>query len=470
MKIVTFNVNGLRSIKEHYWVAKRWSFDRFLDSFDADVICFQETKINKPEMVDHELAFPKNYHAYFAFPRVPRKTGYAGVTTYCRNGQKHPVRSFRDDFTLGDARAELRSHYSDELLDELDSEARVLMTDHASFVLFNVYFPNDAGDERARFRERFYSALALRMDALVAAGRNVIVACDLNTTCDLADHCDYVKPYLEQKNVGTENAISEYIRKAYSPSSLCAKMETLRSQPDEAIPAPSEVPMLIQDFFMTKPSRVWAYHMFHHRLPPYRWIDCYRQLHPGEPERFSCWNTQMSARVANYGTRIDYIIAMGQQIASDPQKHIKASDQMYTVMGSDHCPVWAQFEFEEVPWDKPAAAEKERCRLRKQPRLEAFFKPKPKEHRSAEAQPIINDAHHPPPPAKKMRPLVDTTLPFGKARLEAAPLCSRHGEPGKELTVNKAGANKGRKFYICSRPVGHPTDSGARCDFFKWKK
>jgi len=34
-----------------------------------------------------------------------------------------------------------------------------------------------------------------------------------------------------------------------------------------------------------------------------------------------------------------------------------------------------------------------------------------------------------------------------------APLCTVHREPAKELTVNKPGPNKGKKFYVCSRFV-----------------
>ena len=34
-----------------------------------------------------------------------------------------------------------------------------------------------------------------------------------------------------------------------------------------------------------------------------------------------------------------------------------------------------------------------------------------------------------------------------------APLCTVHREPTKELTVNKPGPNKGKKFYVCSRFV-----------------
>ncbi|TEB36838.1 DNase I-like protein [Coprinellus micaceus] len=60
------------------------------------------------------------------------------------------------------------------------------------------------------------------------------------------------------------------------------------------------------------------------------------------------------------------------------------------------------------------------------------------------------------------------------------PTCRVHNEPAKEYTVNKPGPNKGKKFFICSRPVGPGYDKGKserlrehvdpqyRCDFFKW--
>ncbi|KAL0953343.1 hypothetical protein HGRIS_004586 [Hohenbuehelia grisea] len=60
------------------------------------------------------------------------------------------------------------------------------------------------------------------------------------------------------------------------------------------------------------------------------------------------------------------------------------------------------------------------------------------------------------------------------------PKCLIHGEPTTELTVNKPGPNKGKKFFICSRPVGPGYDKGRterlredvdpqyRCNYFKW--
>ncbi|CAE6506017.1 unnamed protein product [Rhizoctonia solani] len=60
------------------------------------------------------------------------------------------------------------------------------------------------------------------------------------------------------------------------------------------------------------------------------------------------------------------------------------------------------------------------------------------------------------------------------------PRCSVHDVPTKELTVNKSGPNKGKKFFICSMPMGPGYDSGKstrlreevdpryRCNYFKW--
>ncbi|TNY23190.1 Endonuclease/exonuclease/phosphatase [Rhodotorula diobovata] len=58
------------------------------------------------------------------------------------------------------------------------------------------------------------------------------------------------------------------------------------------------------------------------------------------------------------------------------------------------------------------------------------------------------------------------------------PLCEGHNEPAKLWTVNKTGLNKGRRFFLCARPVGPGYDQGQaklhvdpqfRCNFFQWE-
>jgi AP endonuclease-2 len=43
-----------------------------------------------------------------------------------------------------------------------------------------------------------------------------------------------------------------------------------------------------------------------------------------------------------------------------------------------------------------------------------------------------------------------------------APLCDTHGLPCIELVTKKQGPNLGRKFWICSKPVGPGYDNGKR--------
>jgi AP endonuclease 2 len=43
-----------------------------------------------------------------------------------------------------------------------------------------------------------------------------------------------------------------------------------------------------------------------------------------------------------------------------------------------------------------------------------------------------------------------------------APLCDTHGLPCIELVTKKSGPNLGRKFWICSKPVGPGYDNGKR--------
>ncbi|KAG0030432.1 Class II abasic (AP) endonuclease [Podila clonocystis] len=56
---------------------------------------------------------------------------------------------------------------------------------------------------------------------------------------------------------------------------------------------------------------------------------------------------------------------------------------------------------------------------------------------------------------------------------KVVPKCKFHQEPCIEYTVNKKGPNKGRRFFLCSRPVGPEGDSIGqkpeyRCNHFQW--
>ena len=70
----------------------------------------------------------------------------------------------------------------------------------------------------------------------------------------------------------------------------------------------------------------------------HQFIDSFRKLHPDRKEAFTCWNTEKNCRENNYGTRIDYIFT-DINMAS----YLTNCDIQPDVMGSDHCPVRAEY-------------------------------------------------------------------------------------------------------------------------------
>lgn len=75
MKIVTYNVNGLRPRIQQYG-----SLPKLLDSLDADIICFQETKLSKHDL-RADLVRAEGYESFFSCTRTSdrgRSAGYSG--------------------------------------------------------------------------------------------------------------------------------------------------------------------------------------------------------------------------------------------------------------------------------------------------------------------------------------------------------------------------------------------------------
>lgn len=486
MRIVSFNVNGLRSIREYYAVCRGWTFDQFLASLSADILCFQETKIGDVSRLDHELAFPAEYVAFFSFLRTPKKIGYSGVATFCRKSGWAPC-GFEDGFSgvFGGETAEglvgplggLRAKFTEGELRLLDGEGRCMITDHVLFVLLNVYFPNDSGPERAGFREKFYGAIWSRSLTLLQSGRSVVIAGDVNVSYHPMDHCDYAGAFRD----------------------LCARVgigagETLLRQSALALPdeggssTPPAGAGFIDPFYSEKPLRRWLYSLLHAdpEAQKYRLCDPFRLLHRGEFERYTCWNTQMSARGTNYGTRIDMICTAGALFV--PGESIVAADIMSSFMGSDHCPVYVDLQLGPVPPSIPVRP-RNTSSLRAQRRLSDFFPKKPPQPASPRKETLDAPLAKKPKNARGPVTLADffqigaperpsevrTEAPPGPLawqeifnRPKCAPLCSGHSEPCRLLAVTKKGANQGRKFYICARGVGQKEDPNTRCEHFEW--
>lgn len=266
-----------------------------------------------------DIAVPASYDAFFSFPA--KKTGYSGVATYTR---VVPRKAEEGLTGLLDLKPPLTSSeristaypyqgFLDSELDmhNLDSEGRVVLLDFGAFVLINVYCPNDGteAEDRIQFKRDFQRLMEERVRHLVEVDkREVIVVGDINACAAIADHCE--GPLLAKK-LGAEADVEKA-------------------------------------FWDEKQCRSWLRSWLVEGGGPM--IDIVRRQWPDRKDMFTCWNTKISARVSNYGTRIDYIL-----ITSGLLPFVKGADIQPDVKGSDHCPVYLDLDDSIFP-DKAATA------------------------------------------------------------------------------------------------------------------
>ncbi|KAI0736461.1 DNase I-like protein [Fomitopsis betulina] len=590
MRILSWNINGIRTLpKYHPWNTFK-SCEDILDALEADIVCFQEMKSSRPTL-QRDAALPGHYHSFFSFPI--NKSGYSGVAVYTNASKATPLRAeeglagFQPKPPLSEDERVSPSYpkphhinfYSDEQtdvppsLDDLESEGRALVLDFGLFVLINVYCPAETTETRLPYKMNFHLLLQERVRKLVEEeGRDVMVLGDINVAATPLDHAEGNLP--SHTVDWYEHPAREWMRKWLAPNG----------------------PM----------------------------VDAIRTFWPDRKGMFTCWNTRLQARETNYGARIDYVLVTRGLLS-----WIKHGDIQPMLKGSDHCPVYVdlhdeltlesgetvklsdamkQQEVMQPPriaakyWEEfagkqtmlssffikrgaqpspPAEASplnyapptpipssslsqafaassvstdpevpaspqsqvkapsktpisprlapaslttkrktaekatsstsnKKRKRDPAQPNISTFFsKPSAAAPKSISKEVIVLDDDEPgvsrtPCPTEEDQIDADARLARELSMSEAsavadessssqsrtawaglfapltAPHCTAHDEPTKLWTVNKPGPNKGKKFYLCSRPVGPGYDKGKserlreevnheyRCNFFKW--
>lgn len=321
MKIVTWNINGIRSLKQHV--------KEILRDLDSDIVCFQETKISRSQLPE-DMALIDGYSSYFSFPKW--QSGYSGVATYCRDsctptkaeeGLCGTLSSGGNHSNIGNSST--FSDIADSLsfdLNSLDNEGRVVMTQHElkngshaeKLVVINVYCPRVDCEkpERKVYKMQFCQLLEARARSLVQEGYHVVIAGDMNISHQPIDHCDPG----DEKEFRAHEArtwMTSFLDSVINDNYSCLEKDALK------------------------------------------FVDTFRFHHPDQKEAYTCWNTLTGARQTNYGTRIDYILS------SKPfMPCVTSCEILSDVFGSDHCPVRAAFCCEPQPSSKlPSSC----CRL-----------------------------------------------------------------------------------------------------------
>ncbi|CEM24385.1 unnamed protein product [Vitrella brassicaformis CCMP3155] len=540
LRLVSFNVNSLPAILSRKGFQRK-DLAAFLDSWhnEASILCFQECKMTRSD-VDGHYGKPTRWHAFLSLAdkSVSPNGGYSGVGTFTRIGKATPLDAWEGLTAAAvDQRCKRRrldsaaghSHSSstrdespssrfarvademrdagisfDEALAHLEKEGRCVVTDHGTFVLFNLYGPTPRPDEqRMEQKQVFNVCLEYCVGELVRAGRQVVVCGDLNITASKLD--------------------------AHEPAEW--------------------------DKLQEEKVKVWPYagaSWLNSFMDRCGLVDVFRHFHPTREKAYTCWDQSKGARLTNYGARPDHIIASSSLLPL-----ISGCDIHPDIHGSDHCPISATFAIPTVPPHPPGpptdpppfcACNWQEARSR-QANIFAFAKAKPApaaakelpQKRTAEGAGLngqsqdesidltqdgpsgegggsaasvrVKKAAAPaaPPPVLRQRDLRSMLtggkagqgqaktkqggsggsfwgLKQGKSQVKLgnvsylskkeqrdyeamapyAPVCQKHGEAMIQRRVLKEGANKGRLFWVCARPSGDETHPASRCNTFYW--
>lgn len=154
LKIVTLNLNGIRSAVRKGWLD-------WLAAEDADIVCVQELKAQAPDLSPAEH-HPAGYRGYFHFAE---KKGYSGVGLYARHAPQRITEG------IGVA--------------EFDAEGRYLRCDWTRLSVISLYVPSGSSSaERQAAKFRFMEAFRPQLQALAdearRTGREIVICADWN--------------------------------------------------------------------------------------------------------------------------------------------------------------------------------------------------------------------------------------------------------------------------------------------------
>jgi len=150
MKVMTFNLNGIRS-------AARKGFFDWLPNINPDVICLQELKAQEMDLID-PLFLPEGYSGYYHFAE---KKGYSGVAIYSRQ------KPLTVKTGLG--------------WPEADLEGRYVEIDLGNIVIASLYMPSGtSGEERQNIKFDFLKRYRSHLEQQKSLGRSLVICGDWN--------------------------------------------------------------------------------------------------------------------------------------------------------------------------------------------------------------------------------------------------------------------------------------------------
>ena len=150
MKIITYNVNGIRAAMTKDLVG-------WLKVANPDVLCLQETKAT-PDQVDVKAFEDLGYHLYWY---SAQKKGYSGVAIFSKMKPKHV------EYGCG--------------IEKYDFEGRIIRLDFDNCSVMSVYHPSgSSGEDRQAFKMQWLADFQKYIDDLKKKVPNLILCGDYN--------------------------------------------------------------------------------------------------------------------------------------------------------------------------------------------------------------------------------------------------------------------------------------------------
>ena len=150
MKIISFNVNGIRAISKK-------TFFEDMQSVNADVICLQETKASVEQVKETVEEQMSGYHIY---TNQAVKKSYSGTAIFSKS---EPIEVTYD---MG--------------IEEHDQEGRVTCAEFEDYYVISVYVPNSKNDlSRLDYRQKWDADL-LNYSKNLEKKKPVIICGDFN--------------------------------------------------------------------------------------------------------------------------------------------------------------------------------------------------------------------------------------------------------------------------------------------------
>ncbi|GJN89796.1 hypothetical protein Rhopal_002785-T1 [Rhodotorula paludigena] len=316
MRLVTWNVGyycdegsragGLRQLTtDPAWRGQ--SFVDILDSFRADIVCLQETRI-KQEHIGPDLACMRDYDGFFSTFEAKGRSLH-GTAVFTKKSSTVPVKA-EEGLTpslmppgtpaserIGAYPTPAATRLSTARMAEVDNEGRVLVLDLGLFVLINVYGVLERVNKdtkavdptRAAFKTDFQTVLQERIRNFVNTGREVVVVGDLNIVPS-SRNCWNPDWRAQQENRSGSNLGS----------------------------------------FDDHPSRQW-FRELTGRDGLLR--DAFRLKHPKEESAYTNWSSE-KLRQQNKGSRVDHVLVTPGLLPWVKDVAIRRD-----IHGSDHAPV-----------------------------------------------------------------------------------------------------------------------------------